>query len=221
VHPKSFGGIYPSEPKMNHILDPRYTVIEYDTGEDPRLDVWQGRIARWLGTEPTNVHVHRHIHPHTILVTSSLFSYIVNYLPVSPRLTRVRLRMYSYRGTKSNPWARYLAWLLAIFSKRTMRRIMLEDLGIFTDQQRGLEVSGHKGVIGTREERIYVFHRWWMDRMGREIGRGGEEFGMPFEHIEPGDLRTAPADRDENGEEHRRENRAEDSASAVSRSSAS
>lgn len=174
VHPNSFGGIYPQEPAMHHVLDPRYTLLEYDSGEDPRLDVWQTRLARWLGTEATNIHVHRHIHPHTILVTSSLFSYIVNYLPVSPRLTRVRLRMYSYRGTKTSPWAKYIAWGLGIFSKRTMRQIMLEDLGIFTDQQSGLEASQHKGVIGTREERIYVFQRWWMEHMGRTVDRNGE-----------------------------------------------
>ena len=82
--------------------------------------------------------------------------------------------MYSYRGTKTSLWARYIAWLLAIFSKRTMRQIMLEDLIIFTDQQMGLEASQHKGVIGTREERIYVFQRWWMDRMGRTVDRSGE-----------------------------------------------
>jgi choline monooxygenase len=174
VHQKTFGGIYPSEKATEHVLDLRYTMMEYDTGEDPRLDVWQTRIARWLGTEPTNLHVHRHLHPHTILMTSSLVSYIVNYLPISPRQTRVRLRMYSYRGTKSSLWARYIAWIFAIFSKRTIRRIMTEDLGIFADQQRGLETSRHKGVLGTREERIYVFQRWWMERMGREVDRSGE-----------------------------------------------
>ena len=174
VHSKTFGGIYPSEEATQHVLEYGYTMMEYDTGEDPRLDVWQNRIARWLGAEPTNLHVHRHIHPHTILVTSSLVSYIVNYLPVSPRQTRVRLRMYSYRGTKSSLWARYIAWVFALFSRRTMRKIMLEDLGIFADQQRGLETSRHKGVLGIREERIYVFQRWWMEQMDREVDRSGE-----------------------------------------------
>ncbi len=196
VHPKSFGGIYPSEPAINHILDERYTVIEYDTGEDPRLDVWQGRVAKWLGTEPTNIHVHRHIHPHTIIVTSSLFSYIVNYLPASPRMTRVRLRMYSYRGQKTNPWARYVAWLFAKFSRHTMRKIMQEDLGIFTDQQRGLETSRHPGVIGTREERIYVFQRWWMEHMGREIPVDTE--GM----LQGSELAEAPTTSDDDQLEH-------------------
>jgi choline monooxygenase len=167
VHPTSFNGIYPSEQNVEHLLHHRYTAIEYDTSEDAQLAVWQRRLARWLGTEPSDIHVHRHIHPHTIVVTSALFSYIVNYLPIAPDRTRVRLRMYSYRGTKTSPWAACLAGTLAIFSRRTMRKIMLEDLGIFAAQQRGLSLSRHKGVIGTREERIYAFQQYILTELGR------------------------------------------------------
>ncbi len=169
VHTKSFNGIYPSEQRIEHILHPRYTAIEYDSSESPDLAAWQPRLARWLGADPSSIHWHRHIHPHTIVSGSALFSYIVNYLPVAPDRTRVRLRMYSYRGTRRNPWARYIAWVLGIFSRRTMRRIMGEDLSIFADQQRGLSASRHKGVIGTREERIYVFQRYVLEKLGRPV----------------------------------------------------
>ena len=178
VHPKTFNGIYPSEQRMEHVLTDRYTLIEYDTAEDAQLAVWQRRLARWLGTAPSDMHVHRHIHPHTIIVTSALFSYIVNYLPVAPDKTRVRLRMYSYRGTKRNPWAAWLAWSLAIFSRRTMRKIMMEDLGIFADQQRGLTLSRHKGVIGTREERIYAFQRYILEQLGRSPQQRSSAAGL-------------------------------------------
>ena len=192
VHPKSFNGIYPSEERMQHILHPRYTAIEYDTSESSDLAVWQPRLARWLGAEPSNIHWHRHIHPHTIVATSALFSYIVNYLPAAPDRTRVRLRMYSYRGTKRNPWTAYIAWILAIFSRRTMRRIMTEDLSIFADQQRGLSMSRHRGVIGTREERIYVFQRYMLEKLGRPV----PEPSIPFETIEQqGSVQSQPVGR--------------------------
>lgn len=32
--------------------------------------------------------------------------------------------------------------------------------------QRGLEASPHRGVIGTREERIYVFQKYVLDTCG-------------------------------------------------------
>jgi phenylpropionate dioxygenase-like ring-hydroxylating dioxygenase large terminal subunit len=167
IHPKSFNGIYPSEQKTDHFLHDRYTTLAYDTSEDATLAVWQRRIAGWLGTTPSDIHIHRHIHPHTIINTSPLFSYIVNYLPIAPDRTRVRLRMYSYRGAKRNPFTAMLAWGLAILSRRIMRKIMSEDLGIFADQQRGLSTSRHKGVIGTREERIYVFQRFLLEKQNR------------------------------------------------------
>ena len=44
---------------------------------------------------------------------------------------------------------------------------MTEDLGIFADQQQGLSTSRHKGVIGTREERIYAFQKYLLEKQGR------------------------------------------------------
>ncbi len=169
MHMKTFKGMYPSENRQEHILHPRYTTMEYDV-ESRDLRFWQPRLARWLGNEPTDLYVHTLIHPHTVIITTGgLFSYFVNYLPVGAGRTRLQLRMYSYRGSKRNPWAAYLAWILAIISRHTMRKIMWEDLNIFPHQQRGLTKSRHKGVLGTREERIYVFHRYVLEKLGRPI----------------------------------------------------
>jgi hypothetical protein len=46
------------------------------------------------------------------------------------------------------------------------RQIVLEDRAIYPDVQRGLEASRSRGVIGTREERVYVFQRYVRDRCG-------------------------------------------------------
>ncbi|WP_166820161.1 aromatic ring-hydroxylating oxygenase subunit alpha [Thalassoroseus pseudoceratinae] len=169
LHPKSFGGIYPSEAASDHILEPNYTQLDYDSGEDPRVDRWQGRIVRWLGGEKTNLYIHQHIHPNLIFVTTDIFSYVLTYLPTSPTTCKINLRMYSFRGLKRGPLAKLLALASGRFAKNTMKQVQLEDWEVFADQQRGLEVSNHRGVIGTREERIYVFQKYILDQLGREL----------------------------------------------------
>ncbi|MCA9069500.1 MAG: aromatic ring-hydroxylating dioxygenase subunit alpha, partial [Planctomycetaceae bacterium] len=75
LHEKSFGGIYPSEEESTHELTPDYTVLTYNSGEDPRVENWQSRFTRWLGGEVTNTYRHFHFHPHLILVTTDVFGY--------------------------------------------------------------------------------------------------------------------------------------------------
>jgi len=160
LHQRSFGGIYPSEAASAHELNPRYTSLEYNSGEDRRVARWQSRLTRWLGGDSTNVYRHFHVHPNLIFVTTDLFGYVLMYSPSSPRTTKIWLRMFKYRGTKPGPWAAYWSWAAGTFGKRTMKQILLEDWKIFADQQRGLEASRHPGCIGTREERIYTFQEY-------------------------------------------------------------
>jgi phenylpropionate dioxygenase-like ring-hydroxylating dioxygenase large terminal subunit len=180
LHRKTFGSLYPSEANSKHLLEERYTVLEYDSGEDPRVLRYQAPLVRWMGAEPTNMYFHRHIHPNFIAVTTDTFNYALTYIPTSPTTMRIRVRMYGFQGAKRGLLTKLLARVCWHFGRDMMKRIMLEDWDVFADQQRGLEVSRHKGVIGTREERIYVFHRWWMDRMGRHVGRGGEPITRPI-----------------------------------------
>jgi choline monooxygenase len=163
LHPSSFGGIYPSEVASDHELNPNYTVLRYDSGEDPKFAKWQSRLTRSLGEPPTNLYFHYHIHPHLIFVSTDLFAYALMYIPTSPRTTRIRIRMFSLRGSKRGPVPWLLSKVAGGLGQWTMKRVQMEDWAIFADQQRGLEASRHRGVIGTREERIYVFQQYIRD----------------------------------------------------------
>ena len=44
------------------------------------------------------------------------------------------------------------------------KQVFAEDASIYEGVQRGLEASPHRGVIGTREERIHVFQKYVLDR---------------------------------------------------------
>ena len=178
LHASSFGGLYPSEEESSHEMTHRYTALTYNSGEDPRVRTWQARFTRWLGGEATNVYRHFHFHPNLILVTTDVFGYILMYHPTSPRSTRIWLRMFNFRGTKRGIWPACLAWIAGTIGKRTMKQIQLEDLGIFADQQKGLEASRHPGCIGTREERIHAFQGYLLAECGQP-SRQGEPAAVP------------------------------------------
>jgi hypothetical protein len=43
------------------------------------------------------------------------------------------------------------------------KKVFAEDGSIYAAVQQGLAVSPHRGVIGTREERIYYFQKFVLD----------------------------------------------------------
>jgi len=45
--------------------------------------------------------------------------------------------------------------------------VLLEDLRISNDLQRGLPASPHRGVIGAREERVFAFQSYVASRTGQ------------------------------------------------------
>jgi hypothetical protein len=44
-----------------------------------------------------------------------------------------------------------------------------EDIALYPDIQRGLKASAFRGVIGTREERVYTFQKYVLDRCGAPV----------------------------------------------------
>jgi hypothetical protein len=50
--------------------------------------------------------------------------------------------------------------LLRLTVKHVSRQVIREDVVVYEDVQRGLESSPHLGVLGTREERLYVFQEY-------------------------------------------------------------
>jgi hypothetical protein len=80
--------------------------------------------------------------------------------PTSATTSHTRIRLYSLRGDRKNPLAGLVAWLAAGFGRTETERILMEDVRLFPGVQRGNECSTHDGVLGTREERIYIFQQY-------------------------------------------------------------
>jgi len=165
VHPITFGGFLPHEEDTEHLLSDRFTALTYTVSPDSWIEQLQARVSTWLGRKPTHRYRHCHLHPNTILVSTDSFNYALMYVPTSPTTVRIRIRMFALYGSRRNPLTRILAWTAFQIGLARTRRIMTEDVNLYSAQQKGLERSRHPGVLGSREERLYVFHQYILDSL--------------------------------------------------------
>jgi phenylpropionate dioxygenase-like ring-hydroxylating dioxygenase large terminal subunit len=163
VHGASFANIYPSEEGQTHELNESFTALWFDMTEAPRINDHQRRLVRFLGGKPTDLYIHRHFHPGLVVITSDLNAFAVDYLPRGPDRTEVRHFIYAFHGHRRGPLAALARWGLNWFSRRSYCRLAQEDAAIACEQQKGIEHSPFPGVIGTREERLYVFQEYVLD----------------------------------------------------------
>lgn len=166
LHTKTLGRP-PHEEHCEHLLHDNYTTFHV-----PETFGWVSTIQNFLvrslgGGKVTNIYTHHHAHPHLWFIGMDVMRLVQMVLPTSPTTCQHRVWLYTLDGTRINPWAwtmrRLLHWLVA----RTARQILLEDAPIFAEVQKGMEASRFRGIIGTREERLYVFQQYMRDKMGQ------------------------------------------------------
>jgi phenylpropionate dioxygenase-like ring-hydroxylating dioxygenase large terminal subunit len=158
LHQKTLGRP-PAEEDCEHLLEDRYTTFHV-----PETFGWVSRIqnvfVRSLGGKVTNIYTHHLAHPHLWFISMDVMRLVQMVVPTSPNTCRHRVWLYTLEGTRRNPWAWMVRHLLRWLVKRTAKQILLEDAPIFPQVQQGLEASRARGVIGTREERIFMLQRF-------------------------------------------------------------
>jgi choline monooxygenase len=158
VHPHTFGE-FAEESNVWHDLDPRFSSFKTMIPNNwvNRRQAW---IVRRLGQPVTMEYWHNVRHPHVTYSSLDVFRMVQAVFPVTPTTCRYWTVLYTLRGQRHNPFAWTLANLLRPIVKSISKRIFAEDGRIYADIQKGLAVSPHRGVIGTREERIYMFQEF-------------------------------------------------------------
>jgi phenylpropionate dioxygenase-like ring-hydroxylating dioxygenase large terminal subunit len=193
VHGESFANIYPSEEGQTHELDDRYTARWFDMTEAPHINDYQRRLVRYLGGEVTDLYIHRHLHPGLVVINTDLAAFAVDYLPRGVDRCEVRHFVYSYHGTRPGPLRELTRIVLNWITRRSYCRLAEEDAAIACEQQKGLNHSPFRGVLGTREERMATFQDYVlrMTVAAPEISaRGGPAVGRQFEMEIPCPLGT-------------------------------
>ena len=119
-----------------------------------------GRAMEWLvrrlGQPVTGEYWHRVLHPHATGSSLDVFRMMQCVFPTGPRTCRYRCILFTLRGVRRSVFAWACYRFLRSISTMVAYKVFREDASIYRGVQRGLEVSPHPGVIGTREERIHV-----------------------------------------------------------------
>lgn len=180
VHPKTFKE-YPEESNAWHDLD-----LEYSTFRTVIPNDWVSRRVAWLvrrlGVPVTNDYWHHVRHPHVTYSSLDVHRMVQCVFPTSPTTCRYRSILYALRGRRRNPLAWALARVLHPMVILVAKKVFAEDAAIYGAVQRGLTASPHPGVIGTREERVYVFQQYVNRACSgpcQESGAGSQESGKP------------------------------------------
>lgn len=162
VHPKTFVN-YPPEADCQHLLDDRYTRFQTPVPRD-LVRMQQNLLLRLIGAPITNRYTHMHIHPNLMFSSLDVYRMAMIVYPLGPTRCRYRVITYSIRGQRVNPLAWVASQILRPIIWLVARQIYREDAGLYPAIQQGVRAATHRGVIGTREERIYIFQRYILDR---------------------------------------------------------
>jgi phenylpropionate dioxygenase-like ring-hydroxylating dioxygenase large terminal subunit len=162
VHPKTFK-VFPDETNAWHELTERFTSFKTIP---PRefATVMENWITRRLGEPVTNEYWHRVLHPHATGSSLDSFRMMQCVFPTGPTTCRYRCIFFTLRGYRKNPLAWLLSKSLKLVATLVAKQVFAEDAAIYQGVQKGMEASPHPGVIGTREERIYYFQKYVLDR---------------------------------------------------------
>jgi phenylpropionate dioxygenase-like ring-hydroxylating dioxygenase large terminal subunit len=188
IHPKTFGD-FPTEENSWHELDANYTTYKTMVPRDffGRRQAW---LVRTLGQTDTMEYWHHVRHPHITYSSLDVHRLMMCVFPLSATTCRYRSILFTLRGHKRGP----IAWGLSRFLRPIVvgvaKRVFREDGGLYTEIQQGLSASPHRGVIGTREERIYYFQEFVLNqcRGAREL----PQVELPATSSETDDSRCVP-----------------------------
>lgn len=173
THPATFSE-FRDEHLHDHALDLKYTRYR-------DLKPWgnspvglAARILAWsLIRDPTYERfTQTHVFPNYIIYYGDLLSLFGIMEPLAPKRVRFTQLGFAPRDIRAPLISRPLQMAYTAAFARMEWKIIQEDIKIWESIQHGLEHSHHKGVLSRREERVYTFQRYIVERMGTEAARG-------------------------------------------------
>ncbi len=190
IHAQTFRNT-PAESVSEHILSERSTSFTTDLPFHPhsRMDALfqrlEGFLIRSLGESCTGKYSQHHVFPNLLFSFTDAISLCHCILPTGPTTCRAVVRQFGRLGRNKSAPQRRLAKFWGGMAAGITRKILLEDLALFADIQRGLQGSPHVGVLGRCEERIHSFQEYLMQQCGQE---------RDLTKADPESRRLSPAD---------------------------
>jgi choline monooxygenase len=122
---------------------------------------FEGYVVSWLGYERNDTYEQHHVFPNLLFSFTDAISLCQCVYPTAPNSSHAMVRQFGRLPATGGWWsglAAAWAWLKATIT----RHILMEDMGIFSAIQKGLESSPHQGVLGICEERIHRFQEFML-----------------------------------------------------------
>jgi choline monooxygenase len=168
AHPTTFGD-FCQEDRHDHRLDPGFTRYA-DTLRWGEVGGLQDRAVRLLTAaivdRPTfQKFVHVHLFPNYLLYYGELISTFQIVQPLGPQRSAYIVLFFVPKRLRHGVLSRALQQFTTAPIIARLRKILLEDIGLWAMVQKGLNNSHHRGQLSCREERVYAFQRYVLESM--------------------------------------------------------
>jgi choline monooxygenase len=164
VHPLTFRK-YPDEEVMDHVLEPNHS--RYWTSVP--LGPLQEFVLRTLGMPISETFQTQIVYPHLVFAGYAMFGLVTLVQPTSPTTCCFRNWLYTARGTKSGSLRTLLRRAMRSYAETSAKKVLTEDIRMFSGVQRGMRASPHRGVLSAREEQVYAFQRYIEERSAPSV----------------------------------------------------
>ena len=114
-----------------------------------------------------------------MVISLDVSGYDPLFVPTSPTTMEHRCWLYTLRSRRRKPGVASVGPFLSWLTTTITRKVVYEDVPVFPSVQKGIQASIYRGIIGTLEERIWVFQRYVADQCGGSPGvaQNGEAGG--------------------------------------------
>lgn len=120
----------------------------------------EARFVRWLGLQSTGRYEQHQVFPNLLLSFTDAISLCNCIIPESPRSCRAVVRQFGRLPDRRGAIKRLAAVWWSRLTAGITKKVLVEDMAIFSAIQRGLEMSPQVGMLGRCEERIHSFQEF-------------------------------------------------------------
>lgn len=133
-------------------------------------------FARGIGEEPTHDYMNLRTYPSLTCSRTDTVTFVQSILPLSASRSIHIYRLFMPRPAAGRIWNRWLHWWMRPRIAAYWRAVFAEDHVILPRIQAGLAspVSPRGGVVSAREERIFHFQKYVVERCGGLGSVGGQ-----------------------------------------------
>ncbi len=166
LHPGTFMD-YKKEEHHDHRLEPAFSSYLDIAPMGSSLIEAAFRTLTSLTSKTVHFERAKHVHvfPNHLFELREVYSLFSVVEPLGPERTRLVSMGFLPRDIRLPVINRPIQQAFRVALTRMARKIMNEDVGIWSEVHRGLRHSDQRGVLSSREERVYAFQRYVVDRV--------------------------------------------------------